>query len=240
MAENLHKQPKRGILKASTSFEQREQDHNASHPKNPHFDELNILATFHPPDKDYGFMKIEEPKTPFEYASENEEENLDDDGNQKSLDKPDELDANLLAAKIASDGAKGPRPRRVSEPSADEEDLQLLSPEERERRSKFEQKRKMHYNEYYAVKMARQLMDQEGNPDEEEEDNNGSSVADVGDKVTADDGVVDSDEASNLPDSVDPPEDGDASISAASNLEETPTSLTPAASPMDVTENCNV
>ncbi len=44
--------------------------------------------------------------------------------------------------------------------SADEEDLQLLSPEERERRSKFEQKRKMHYNEYYAVKMARQLMDQ--------------------------------------------------------------------------------
>ncbi len=41
-------------------------------------------------------------------------------------------------------------------------------------------------------------------------------------------------------DSVDPPEDGDASISAASNLEETPTSLTPAASPMDVTENSNV
>jgi hypothetical protein len=37
---------------------------------------------------------------------------------------------------------------------------QLLSPEERERRCKFEQKRKMHYNEFYAVKMARQLMEQ--------------------------------------------------------------------------------
>ena len=66
----------------------------------------------------------------------------------------------LFAFRITSEGAKGPRPRRMSEPSADEEDLQLLSPEERDRRKKFEQKRKMHYNEFYAVKMARQLMEQ--------------------------------------------------------------------------------
>ena len=42
------------------------------------------------------------------------------------------------------------------------------------------------------------MFSQEGNPEEEEDENNGSSVADV-DKVTAEDGVVDSDEASNLP-----------------------------------------
>ena len=44
-------------------------------------------------------MKIEEPKTPFEtYESDGEE--------------PEGLDANLLAAKIAAEGNKGPRPRK--------------------------------------------------------------------------------------------------------------------------------
>ena len=62
------------------------------------------------------------------------------------------------------------RPRRMSEPSADAEDLKLLSPEEREHRRKFEEKRKMHYNEFQAVKMARQLMDEEEEEDEDEED----------------------------------------------------------------------
>ena len=57
--------------------------------------------------------------------------------------------------------------RRMSEPSGDEADLSLLSPEERDQRRKFEQKRKAHYNEFYALKMARQLIAQE---EEEEED----------------------------------------------------------------------
>merc|ERR1711860_17954 len=181
MAENLTKQPKRGILKASTSFEQRDQDppHRSAN-KNPHFDEMNILQTLHPPDKDYGFMKIDEPKTPYEYASGTE----DDDyvNNEEEQEKPkavgggqDDLDANLLAAKISAEGHKGPRPRRISEPSADEEDLALLTPEGRERRKSFEQKRKAHYNEFYAVKMARQLMDE--NDDEDEDDNSSKQAS---------------------------------------------------------------
>ena len=58
--------------------------------------------------------------------------------------------------RITAEGPKGPRPRRISEPSGDEEDLALLTPEERERRKSFEQKRKAHYNEFIAIKMARQ------------------------------------------------------------------------------------
>lgn len=180
MAENLTKQPKRGILKASTSFEQREQDppHRANH-KNPHFDELNILQTLHPADKDYGFMKIDEPKTPYEYASgTDEEDGREEDpvaakGAAAALPSAGDLDANLLAAKITAEGHKGPRPRRISEPSADEEDLALLTPEERERRKSFESKRKAHYNEFFAVKMARQLMQE--NDDDDDQDNSASS-----------------------------------------------------------------
>jgi len=181
MAENLTKQPKRGILKASTSFEQRDQEPpHRGNIKNPHFDEMNILQTLHPADKDYGFMKIDEPKTPYEYASGSEEEEEADgatpattgasnSGGNGKTNPAEDLDANLLAAKISAEGHKGPRPRRISEPSADEEDLALLTPEERERRKSFEQKRKAHYNEFYAVKMARQLM--QDNQDDDEEDN---------------------------------------------------------------------
>ena len=83
--------------------------------------------------------------------------------------------------RISAEGHKGPRPRRISEPSADEEDLALLTPEERERRKSFEQKRKAHYNEFFAVKMARQLMqdnedDEEDNADQKDISSSSASV----------------------------------------------------------------
>ncbi|XP_065583097.1 protein phosphatase inhibitor 2-like isoform X1 [Artemia franciscana] len=151
MADNLGKLPVKGILKNSTSFEIKEAK---KCPKGaPHFDEMNIIATHHPLDKDYGHMKIEEPKTPYNYS------------NAESGDEAEGVDPEDLAERIKAEATQLPAVLvSTDEDSPDEEEIEE-TPEERVKRLEFEKKRKAHYNEYTAVKLAKQLL-----MDEEDED----------------------------------------------------------------------
>ncbi|XP_026756233.1 protein phosphatase inhibitor 2-like [Galleria mellonella] len=152
MAQNLQKKPSKGILKTSRSVDGQDGTPSTSkRAKEQRFDEINIMETFHPANKDYGHMKVDEPKTPYSEA-------VDGD-----LEPGDELDANILAAKLAASMNKPPK---CVEACDSDEDME--EPEDvRQRRLEFEKKRKMHYNEFQALQLARQLMAQE---EEEEED----------------------------------------------------------------------
>ncbi|KAK5638039.1 hypothetical protein RI129_012334 [Pyrocoelia pectoralis] len=151
MADNLQKRPSKGILKNSSSFDKQD-SRNAKKSKETKWDEMNIIATLHPADKDYGHMKIDEPKTPYNYRDESESE--------------DGLDAAELAEKIRLGTDKPPKVMQSDDSDDDDDDL---TPEERAKKREFESKRKKHYNEYYAVKLARKLLEEEEEEDDDEE-----------------------------------------------------------------------
>ncbi|XP_020816802.1 protein phosphatase inhibitor 2 [Drosophila serrata] len=141
--------PCKGILKTSRSFDKS----GASFRKSAKFDELNVLQTFHPADKDYGHMKIDEPKTPYNYTEAYE-------------DNRDELDTDLLVEKLRI-AANIPPSTESIEDDGSSGDEQPLSEAERQRRNEFEQRRKAHYREFEAVTLARKLIQEEDDDDED-------------------------------------------------------------------------
>ncbi|XP_034941295.1 protein phosphatase inhibitor 2-like [Chelonus insularis] len=149
MAENLGKRPSKGILKTSSSFD----SHEAPRPnKETKWDEMNIIATLHPAEKDYGHMKIDEPKTPYNYEGY---------GNKH---EDDELDSATINEKLA----KSIKPKIFDDLSNDDE---IETPEERERRKTFEAKRRGHYREWEAVQLARKkLLEEDEDEDEDDKD----------------------------------------------------------------------
>ncbi|XP_041912701.1 protein phosphatase inhibitor 2 isoform X1 [Alosa sapidissima] len=137
--------------------------------KSQKWDEMNILATYHPADKDYGLMKIDEPSTPYNrmVGDEDDEGALSDsDGNAVTVDD--------LARKLAE--AEGTEPRFMSKEEEEEEDEsseeeeEELTAEEQEKRKQFQMMRKMHYNEGLNIKLARQLIASELEEEEDEDE----------------------------------------------------------------------
>ncbi|XP_004268209.1 protein phosphatase inhibitor 2 [Orcinus orca] len=132
--------------------------------KSQKWDEMNVLATYHPADKDYGLMKIDEPSTPYHSMVGDDEDALSDSETTEAL-TPDILARKLTAAAESSE----PKCRVREQESSGDEDSDL-SPAEREKKRQFEMKRKLHYNEGLNIKLARQLISKDLRDEEEDEE----------------------------------------------------------------------
>ncbi|XP_072904861.1 protein phosphatase inhibitor 2-like isoform X2 [Hemitrygon akajei] len=146
--------PVKGILKRS-----RRRTEEESQKKSQKWDEMNIIATYKPAEKDYGLMTIDEVKTPFRYS-------IDDEAGSSSgpAFSVDELRTRMNSLTTNKGKHQQVKTKNVD---SDKDDLQLV---DRESKRQFEQRRKQIYDEGRHIKRARELIAREHLDDNDDSD----------------------------------------------------------------------
>ncbi|XP_026053648.1 protein phosphatase inhibitor 2-like isoform X2 [Carassius auratus] len=178
--------PVKGILKNKSSIKARAEEPVQDTPepgapfnseddqekKSQKWDEMNILATYHPADKDYGLMKIDEPSTPFNrMVGDDEDEGALSDSEGNTVLPGEDLAKKLAAAAAAAEEEDaGSRFMEEPDEESSEEEEEELGPEDQARKKQFQMMRKMHYNEGMNIKLARQLIASELEEEEDEDE----------------------------------------------------------------------